>query len=171
MELSLVPLCRLYQKVCLSGLCVLRKTLSSLSADGWGFFPHPVGCLAWDIPALAPAGYWVGQSPGGNMQLPGGLTPIGTPWNPAASVFFATVSHSHPPPSQKSLQCYQVGWPSSFTGSLFFSPLSPGLHENLEAPSNSGVSDSPGLWNSYDQTLMIFKARFSGVSSSYYQIP
>ena len=54
------------------------------------------------------AGYWVGQSPGGNMQLPGG-TPIGTPWNPAASVFFATVSHSHPPPSQKSLQCYQEG--------------------------------------------------------------
>ena len=169
MELSLVPLCRLYQKVCLSGLCVLRKTLSSLSADGRGFFPHPVGCLAWDIPALAPEGYWVGQSPGGN-KVQVGLTPIGTPRNPAASVF----CHSEPQP------------PTTFTGdppvllgrlTQFFyrvtspQPLSPGLHENLEAPSNSGVSDSPGLWNSYDQTLMIFKARFSGVSSSYYQIP
>ena len=82
-----------------------------------------------------------------NMQPPGGLTPIGTPQNPAASVFYC---YSEPQP------------PTTFTGDppvllsrltwffykvtvFFFAPLSPSVHENLEVPSNSGVPDSPRL--------------------------
>lgn len=99
---------------------------------------------------------------GHQLVLPGILLPV------SFLPQWATATHHlHRSPSSATRKVDPV----LLQGHFFFPLLSPGLHENLEAPSNSGVSDSPGLWNSYDKTLMIFKARFSGVSSSYYQIP
>ena len=46
--------------------CGLRKSLGSLSAEGWGMCPHPASCLARGVPAPEPTGYWVGPSLGAN---------------------------------------------------------------------------------------------------------
>ena len=69
------------QGVCLSGSCVLRKTLSSLSADGWGCVPAllvvwPEESQHWSLQAVG----W-GQVLVRKWWPPGGLTPMSTPQN------------------------------------------------------------------------------------------
>lgn len=41
-----------------TGGSVLRKSLSSLLAYGWGCVPTLMVVLAWGFPALEPTGYW-----------------------------------------------------------------------------------------------------------------
>ena len=66
------------QWVCLSGSCVLRKTLSILSADDVELCSHPVSCLAWGISALEPTGCWLGLGLVEKLAASRGLTPIST---------------------------------------------------------------------------------------------
>ena len=49
---------------CLAGSSMLRKTLSSLSADGWVYVPT---LSAWDVPALEPTAGWVEPGLGEKM--------------------------------------------------------------------------------------------------------
>ena len=68
---------------------------------------------------------------------------------------------SHPLPPQEAFQYWHGDLAQSLIRSLLFSP-DPGMHRTLCVPSRSGVSTSPSLWNSCYQTLLAFKARFSG---------
>ena len=46
MKLSFVPrVAELCEQLLSLGSCVLKKTLSSLSANGWGYDTSPVDCL------------------------------------------------------------------------------------------------------------------------------
>ena len=65
----------LCQEVCLASSYVLSKTLSSLSADGWGFVaPHWLFVLS--LPSTG--AYWLlgGAGLGEKRQPPGGFTPM-----------------------------------------------------------------------------------------------
>ena len=75
-----------------------------------------------------------------------------------------------PPPPAGDPPILAVGsCPVSYEVASFFPD--PCVHNTLCAPSKSGVSVSPVLWNSSDHTPLAFKARFSGASSSHCQIP
>ena len=65
------------------------------------------------------------------------------------------------PASTGDLPMLAVDLAQSLRRSILF-PLDPGVHRTLCVPPNSGVSTSPSLWNSCYQTLLAFKARFSG---------
>ena len=69
----------LCQGVCIAANCVLRKTLSSLSADGWGCVPAllvvwPEASQHWSLQAVG----W-GQVLERKWQPPGGLKPMSSP--------------------------------------------------------------------------------------------
>ena len=69
------------QGVCFAGSCLLRKALSSLSADGSGCVPTllvvwPEACQLWSLPAVE----W-GQVLMREWHPPGGLMPMSTPQN------------------------------------------------------------------------------------------
>ena len=116
----------------------LSKTLIRLSADGWGWVPSllviwPEVTQHWSLPRLfggANGGLWEGSRQGV------------LPRTSAASVLVLTVSHSHPPPLQETLQHWQVGLVQSPMGSLSF-PLGPDVHTTLCVPSKNEVSVAP----------------------------
>ena len=116
----------------------LRKTLIPLSADAWGWVPSllvvwPEATQHWSLPGLfggANGRVWEGSCQGV------------LPRTSAASVLVLTVTHSHPPPLQETLQHQQVGLVQSPMGSLLL-PLGPNVHTTLCVPSKSGVSASP----------------------------
>ena len=120
----------------------LSKTLICLNADGWGWFLSllvvwPEATQHWRLPGLfgvANGRLWEGS----HQKLSGKVLPR----NYAASVLVPTVSHSHPPPLQETLQHWQVGLVQSPMGSLLLT-LGPDAHNILCVPSKSGVSVSP----------------------------
>ena len=104
------------------GGCVLRKTLSSLSADGWGCVSALlVVCLAWGIAALMP---------------------MNTPFYLHHQCPCHYSEPQPPPPPQETLQDQQVGLAQVPMKSLLFF-LGPSAHKTFCAPSKSGVSISP----------------------------
>ena len=115
----------------------LSKTLISLSADGWGWVPSLL--VLWpEVTEHEPTRFFGGADCGlweGSRQ---GVLPRTS----AASALVLTVSHSHPPPPQETLQHQQVGLVQSPMGSLLL-PLGPSVHTSLCVPSMSGVSVSP----------------------------
>ena len=116
----------------------LNKTLICLTADGWGWVPSllvvwPEATQHWSLPGLfggANDCFWEGSGQGA------------LPRTSDASVLVPTVSHSHLPPLQETLQHWQVGLVQSPLGSLLL-PLGPDVHTTLCVPSKSGVSVSP----------------------------
>ena len=121
----------------------LRVTLGSLSADGRGCVPPPVGCLAWGLPALDPAGCWVGSGVGAKMATSGrayadgyslGCLPMSLPLQ------WATASPCLPGRPSKT---HREVWPQLLWSDCF--ALGPSAHENLCALSKSGVSVFPSL--------------------------
>ena len=96
--------------------------------------------------------------------------PMSAHQSSAASVIFPAVSHSHSLPPKKTLQYKHVGLSQSLMRSLLYS-LSLGACWTLWVPSKNGVSVSPVLWNSCNQTLLAFKIIISGGSSSSCQAP
>ena len=88
----------------------------------------------------------------------------------ATSVLVPTVSHSLPPPPQETLQYQQVGLAQPLMRSPLFS-LCPGAHETRVPPPRVEFLFPPVLWDSSDQTPLVFKARFSRGSSSHCQAP
>ena len=75
-----------------------------------------------------------------------------------------------PPPPKETLQYHQEGLAQSPMRSLPFS-LGPGAHGiRVRLPRVESLFP-PALLNSCHQTLLAFKARFSGGSSSYCQTP
>ena len=84
----------------------------------------------------------------------------------ATSVFVLTVSHSCPPPLQETLRYQQVILAQALMRSLLF-PLDPSAHKTPRVE----FLFPPVLWNSFDQTLLAFKARCSGGSSFQCQTP
>ena len=116
----------------------LSKTVIRLTADGWGWVPSllvvcPEVTLHWSLPGLFG---------GANDRLWEGSRQGALPRTSAATVPIPTVSHSHPPPPQETLQHQQVGLVQSPPGSLLL-PLGPDVHTTLCVPSKSGVSVSP----------------------------
>ena len=78
----------------------LRKTLICLSADGWGWVPSllvvwPEATQHWSLPTVFA---------GANGGLYKGSRQGVLPRTSAVSVLVLTVSHSHPPPLQETLQ-------------------------------------------------------------------
>ena len=130
----------------------LSKTLSCLSGDGWGWLPSllvvwPEVTQQWSLPGLfggANGGLWEGSRQGV------------LPRTSAASVLVPTVSHSHPPPLQETLQHQQVGLVQSPLGSLLL-PLGPDVHTTLCVPSKSGSLFPPVLSKSCNQIPLAFK--------------
>ena len=121
--------------LCCAELC---KTLICLSAHGWGWVPSllvvwPEVTQHWSLPGLfgwANGGPWEGSRQGV------------FPRTSAASVLILTVSHSHPPPLQETLQHQSVGLVQSPMESPLL-PLGPNAHSTLWVPSKGGVSVSP----------------------------
>ena len=121
----------------------LRKTLSSLSADGSGCVPAlwvvwPEASHHWSLQAVG----WA-QVLASKWQPPGQLTPMITQY--LCHQCPCPCPHSEaqpPPPSQETLQDQQVGLAQAPLQSLLF-PLGPGVHETLCAHSKSGISVSP----------------------------
>ena len=141
---------------------MLRNILSSLSACGWDCVPALL--VVWPEASQ----HWSQQPVGWGQILvrkwwpPGGLTPISVPRTAVISLFCHNESQL-PPTFARDLLILMM--------SLLFSLYS-GTHKTVCAPSKSGVSSPhPILWNSCNQTLKTFKARFSGGSSSCCQTP
>ena len=84
----------------MSVICVLRKTLNSLSADGLDCVPTlvvwPETSHHWSLQAVGWDQVFVRK-----RQLPRGLMPVSIPQNYHHSVFVPAVSHSHPPVLQE----------------------------------------------------------------------
>ena len=116
----------------------LSKILIHLTADGWGWVPSllvvwPEATQHWGLPVLFG---------GANGGLREGSCQGVLPRTSAASILVLTVSHSHPPPLQETLQHQQVRLVQSPLGSLLL-PLCSDAHTTLCVPSKSGVSVSP----------------------------
>ena len=116
----------------------LSTTLICLTADAWGWVPYllvvwPEATQPWRLPGLFG---------GANGRLWEGSRQAVLPGTSAASVLVPTVSHSHPPPLQETLQHWQVGLVQSPMGSLLL-PLGRDAHTTLCVPSKRGVSVSP----------------------------
>ena len=135
----------------------LRKTLGSLSDDGWGcvltlFVVWPETYQHWSLQAVG----W-GQVLVSQWQLLGELTPMSTPWTSATSVLVPTVSHSHTPasPGDPPRPAGRSG-PGSYEVTAF--SLGPCEHKTLCAPSKSGVSLSLSpvepLWSSLQSQML-----------------
>ena len=89
------------QGVCLLGSCLFRKTLSSLSADGWGCVPTllvvwPEASQHWSVQAIG----W-GQVLVGKWWPSRGLTPMSTHQNCLRQ---CSCPHSEPQPPSASAQ-------------------------------------------------------------------
>ena len=116
----------------------LSKSLIHLTVDGWGWVPSlfvvwPEATQHWSLPGLFG---------GANGRLLEGSSQGVPPGTSVASICVPTVSHSHPPPLQETLQHQQGGLVQSPPGSLLL-PLRPNAHTSLCVPSKSGVSVSP----------------------------
>ena len=86
-----------------------------------------------------------------NWWPPGRLTLMSTPQNHCRQCLCPCSEPQPLLPPLETLHYWQVGLAQSLLRSLLFS-LSPGAHETLCVPSKSGISVSPVLWNSCDQT-------------------
>ena len=155
----------------LVGKAMLRKTLNSLSADGWGCVPArlvvwPEASQHWSLQAVG----W-GQVLGRKGWPPGGPTSMSTLQNyrcqflcPCSEPQLPPASARHPP-----ILAGRSG-PVSHKTTAFF-PES-WLHTRpCVYPPRVKFLFPPVLWNSCDQTPLAFKTGFSGGSSSQFQIP
>ena len=141
-----------------------------------GLFPpcqqFPFG---WGVPALEPSSCWVGQGPGEKtvtsrrahsseyfplVPLPVSLTLRWARADPASAGEPPVVAARTGPVSYK----------DSFLFVCFFF-LQVRLHLRACVSPPMEFLFPPVLWNSFDQTPLAFKARFSGVSSSHCQTP
>ena len=143
------------------GRAMLREILSSI------FFC----CLIWSIPALDCIGCWVGISLGEKMvatrrahatkYFPEPLLPLylSLQWVTAAA-------HLCKRPSNTS----RWVWSSLLWFHCIFPWVLLYMQPCVQPPRVSFLF-TPVLWNSYKQSHMAFKVRFSGASSSCFQIP
>ena len=116
----------------------LSKTLILLTVDGWSWVTSLL--VVWPEPTQHCS--LPGLFCGANDRLWDGSRQGVLPRTSAASVLVPTVSHSHPPSLQETIQHYHVGLLQSPLGSLLLS-LGPDAHTTLCVPSNNGVSVSP----------------------------
>ena len=104
-ELSLVPLVsEAVSSGVISGGCVSRRTLGSLSANGWSCVPNQF--VVWPG---ASQDWWVGQDFSKMVAHPGMLMPMIISWDLHFWCSAPRVSHSQPLLSQETLQNPQVG--------------------------------------------------------------
>ena len=116
----------------------LSRSLIHLTVDGWGWVPSLLAVLPEATQHWSLAGLFGGA----NGRLPEGSSQGVPPGTSVASVRVPTVSHSHLPPLQETLQHHQGGLVQSPVGSLLL-PLHPDAHTSLCVPSKGGVSVSP----------------------------
>ena len=132
------------QGVSLVGSYMLRKTLSSLAADGWGCVPALLGVWTEESQhwSLQPVGW--GQVLVRKWWPPQGLTPMSTPQNYPCQCPCPYSEPQPPLPLQETLHHQQVGLAQALMRPLLFS-LGPGVHKTLCVCvlSKSGVSVSP----------------------------
>ena len=134
-EWSLVPLVgRAFPGLVFNGKLCAQEDFKQSVCWWVGLCSHPVGCLAWGIPALEAYRMLCGaRSWWENGGLQEGSCQSVIPWTTATNVFVPPESHSHPLPLQETLQYQQVCLAQALMRSLLFS-LVPGAHEILSAP-------------------------------------
>ena len=156
---------------CFLGTCLFKETLSSLSVDEWCCVPPllviwPEASQHWSLQTVG----W-GQVLVREWLLSGGLMPMTTCQNCCCQCP-SPCSEPQPLPSS-------TGDPPILAGksglvSYEVTTFSPGCwctQDHVLHPPIVEFLFPLILWNSYDQTLLAFKVRFSGGSSSPCQTP
>ena len=149
--------------------CGLRKSLGSLSDDGWGCVPALGGLLAWCISALEPTGCC--KRPGLGAKDPSRISASikssrrwTLPDMSATGFYDPRESHSCCLPSRPS----KPAGNDSYVVTAF--ALGFGVHKTLCALQEWNLFP-PVLWSSCSEAPWAFKAKWSEGSSSWCQTP
>ena len=122
--------------------CVCQAVVCSACLQLGKLCSHPVGGLAWDVPALEPTGCWVGRSGWENGGLQEGLIQWNTSQNCLHQCLYPQGATATPCLCRRPSKTSRYVWPRLLWGHCFL-PLDPGVPETFCVPSRSGVSVSP----------------------------